>query len=56
MTRMIFRTITFVEVVKLMRIHRSRVSATYSVGLDAFLVIFFNPNSDQVWDLPALVV
>ena len=43
MTRMIFRTITFVEVVKLMRIHRSRVSAMYSVGLDAFLVIFLTP-------------
>ena len=33
-----FRTITFVEGVKLMHMHKSRIDAKYSVGLDAFLV------------------
>ena len=33
-----FKTITFVEGVKLMHMHKSGVNATYSVGLDAFLV------------------
>ena len=33
-----FLTITFVEGVKLMHMHKSRVNAMYSVGLDAFLV------------------
>ena len=34
----IFNVITFVEGVKLMHMHESCISATYSVGLDAFLV------------------
>ena len=33
---LIFRTITFVEVVKLMHVRKSCVNATYSEGLDAF--------------------
>ena len=33
-----FRTITFVEGVKLMHMHKSRINAMYSEGLDAFLV------------------
>ena len=32
----IFRTITFVEGVKLMHMHKSRINAKYFVGLDAF--------------------
>ena len=35
---LIFNVITFVEGVKLIHMHKSRVNATYSVGLDAFLV------------------
>ena len=35
---LIFRTITFVEGVKIMHVHKSRVNATYSEELDAFLV------------------
>ena len=33
-----FNVITFVEGVKLIHMHESRINATYSVGLDAFLV------------------
>ena len=33
-----FDVITFVEGVKLMHMHESRINATHSVGLDAFLV------------------
>ena len=33
-----FNVITFVEGVKLMHMHESRINATHSVGLDAFLV------------------
>ena len=34
----IFRTITFVEGVKLMHMYKSHFNAMYSVGLDTFLV------------------
>ena len=34
----IFRTITFVEGLKLMHVRKFRVNDTYSEGLDAFLV------------------
>ena len=33
---LIFRTINFVEGVKVLHMHKSHVDATYSVGLDAF--------------------
>ena len=36
--RTIFNVITFEEGVKLMHMHESRINATHSVGLDAFLV------------------
>ena len=47
----IFRTITFVEGVKLMHMHKSRINAKYFVGLDAFLVkmTFLTPmTSDPI--------
>ena len=47
--RQFFNVIAFVEGVKLMHIHESRINATRSVGLDAFLVkITFWPLWPQV--------
>ena len=46
---LIFRVITFVEEVKLMHVHKSRVYATYSEGLDAFLVKMTFDPCDPKW-------
>ena len=44
-----FRTIPFVEGIKLVHVHKLRVNATYSEGLDAFLVkVTFWPR-DLKW-------
>ena len=45
----IFNVITYVEGVKVMHMHKSRVNATQSVGLDAFLVkmTFLTPVTHQ---------